>query len=297
MNGPRVVAVGGGRGLSATLRAVRQYAGHVTALVATADDSGSTGRLRRGTSLPAPGDLRRCLCAIAGAEDHPLGRALEYRFGGTDLEGHALGNLLLTGLAMVTGDFLAATDEVARLLGVDPTAGRVVPATVQPVELRAAVADGTEVVGQYAISKTEGVRRVSLDPPGTSAPPGVAGLILDADQIVLGPGSVYTSVLAAAMVDEVRTAIGASRARRIYVCNLEPEPGETTGYDVGAHVDALRAHGITPDVVVVDHGMPRGDVDVEVVEAALAGPDGAHDPAALSAVLARLVPVGQIALR
>jgi len=298
--GPDVVAIGGGRGLSVTLRAVRSYAAYTTAVVATADDSGSTGRLRRSMALPAPGDLRRCLAAIAGAEDGPLGQAFEYRFAGTDLEGHALGNLVIAGLAAVTGDFVVATDEAARLLGLDPAIGRVVPATAQPAGLRATTADGTQVVGQFAVSKTVGIDRVTLDPAGVKAPDGLSAVIRDADQVVLGPGSVYTSILAAALVGDLRSALASAAGRRVYVCNLEPEAGETQGYDVAAHVAALRSHGVELDVVLVHDGgsdggsMPLGEVGagVEVVRADLARPDGrCHDSAKLAAVLAALTHV------
>ncbi|MFJ9974529.1 uridine diphosphate-N-acetylglucosamine-binding protein YvcK [Streptomyces sp. NPDC090621] len=292
---PRVVAMGGGRGLTATLRAARRYAAHTTAIVATADDSGSTGRLRSALSIPAPGDLRRCLAALAGAEDGPLGQALEYRFSGTDVEGHALGNLLLAGLTAVTGDFLAATDSAAALLGLDPDRGRVVPATVEPVDLSAVTSDGTIVTGQYAISKTAGLRRVELSPPGVKPPDGLAQTIRDADQVVLGPGSVYTSILAAALIDDLHAALASTRAQLVYICNLEPEVAETQGYDVAAHVDALRAHGVEPEVVLVHDGgpLPTGDVRARVVHADLARSDSqygtAHDSVKLAAALAAVL--------
>jgi uncharacterized cofD-like protein len=307
---PQVVAIGGGHGLAVTIRAVRCYAGRATAIVATADDGGSTGRLRSTMAIPAPGDLRRCLVAMAGAEEHPLGKAFEYRFGGTDVEGHALGNLLLAGLGAVTGDFLAATDEVARLLGLDPDRARVVPATVEPVELRATTVDGGTVVGQVAVGATGGIERVALDPPGVKAPTGLADLVREADQVVLGPGSLYTSVLAAAVVDELREALAATRAVRVYVCNLRAEAAETRGYDTARHVAALQAHGIEPDVVVVhtagtavpaDPADPIDAADppsppeqasgVPVVAADVARPHGmAHDGVKLAAVLADLLP-------
>jgi uncharacterized cofD-like protein len=290
---PRVVVIGGGHGLATTIRAVRQYAGQVTAVVSTADDGGSTGRLRSSMAMPAPGDLRRCLVAMAGAEDDPLGQAFEYRFGGTDVEGHALGNLILAGLAAVTGDFLAATDEVARLLGLDPNHARVVPATAEPVELRAATATGTVVSGQVAVSATEGIARVDLQPPGVKAPDGVASEVHEADQVVLGPGSLYTSVLAAALVADLRDAIAATAAQRVYVANLRAEAAETRGYDVAAHVAALRAHGVAPDVVLVqaDGQLKLGEVDVEVAMADVARPHGmSHDSERLGVALAGLLP-------
>jgi uncharacterized cofD-like protein len=285
------VAVGGGHGLAATIRAVRRYAGTTTALVATADDGGSTGRLREAIDMPAPGDLRRCIEAMADPSASPFVAALEHRFAGSDVEGHALGNLVLVGLHDVTGDFLAAVDELSRLAGVDPTAGRVLPATVEPVVLHAEVAGG-RVTGQVAVAGTSGIARLVIDPATAAPPPAAVEAVLAADQVVLGPGSLYTSVLAAAAVAGVRDALARARGRRVYVCNLRAELAETRGYDVADHVAALRRHGVEPDVVLVQRGgaLPRGDVrDVEVVEADLARPHGrAHDPGLLGAALADL---------
>jgi len=238
----------------------------------------------------APGDLRRCLVAMAGVEQHPLGRALEHRFAGTDVEGHALGNLLLAALGEVTGDFLAAVDEVGRLLDLDPAVARVQPATVQPVQLVGSTVDGREVVGQVAISTTEGIARVRLDPEQAKAPAGLVDAIEVADQVVLGPGSLYTSVLAAAVVEDLRRALAETTAQRVYVCNLRADGAETRGYDVPRHVVALRAHGVHPDVVVVQEAT-SGSIDgVKVVTADVARPHGlAHDSVKLGATLAGLL--------
>jgi uncharacterized cofD-like protein len=300
---PHVVAVGGGHGLAATIRAVRRYAGRTTAVVATADDGGSTGRLRDAMALPAPGDVRHCLVAMAGDDpdggSSPLVDALEFRFEGTDVAGHALGNLLLAGLTAVTGDFVAAVDEASRLAGLDPDVARVLPATVEPVVLRATVAGapGGELTGQVAISRAGGIDRVAVEPAGARAPAAAVEALVDADQIVLGPGSLYTSVLAAAVVDGVRHGIADSRGRVVYVCNLRAEGTETFGYDVADHVAALRRHGIALDVVVAQAGgLPLGGLaelgaGVEVVRADVARPPGvAHDGPKLAGVLAELVP-------
>jgi len=308
---PHVVAVGGGHGLAATIRAVRRYAGRITAVVATADDGGSTGRLRDAMALPAPGDVRHCLVAMAGddpgaapgdrpgVEPTPLVDALEFRFEGTDVAGHALGNLLLAGLAAVTGDFVAAVDEASRLVGLDPDVARVLPATVEPVVLRATVArvPGGELTGQVAISRTGGIDLVAVEPARARAPAAAVEALIDADQIVLGPGSLYTSVLAAAIVDEVRHGIADSRGRVVYVCNLRAEGTETFGYDVSDHVRALRRHGIAPDVVVTQTGgLPLGRLGelgagVDLVRADVTQPPGvAHDGAKLARVLAELLP-------
>jgi uncharacterized cofD-like protein len=269
---------------------VRRYAGRTTAVVATADDGGSTGRLRGPLGLPAPGDLRVCLAAMVGESSCPLASALDYRFGGTDVEGHALGNLLLAGLADSLGDFAAAVDELARLVGLDPAVGRVIPATTEAVVLRAETAAGDEVTGQVAIAGTPGIVRVRVDPEGAAAPPEVAAALADADQVVLGPGSLYTSVLAAVAVDDVREAIKQATGPVVYVCNVRAQAEETRGYDVAAHVAALRRHGVEPDVVLVQQGaLPLGAAHAEIVAADVVRPHGlAHDPAKLAEALRAL---------
>ena len=289
--GPQVVAVGGGHGLAATLRAVRRYAGRTTAIVATADDGGSTGRLRSALDMPAPGDVRRCVEAMADDGPDPIGRALEYRFVGTDVEGHALGNLLLAGLHATTGDFAAAIDELSRMVGLDPASRRVLPATLDPVVLRAEASGGRRLAGQVAIARTVGIERVGVEPATAAVPSEAIDAVGEAAQIVLGPGSLYTSVLAAAVVGDVRDAIKRATGPTVYVCNVRAEAGETRGYDVAAHVDALRRHGIEPDVVVAQRGaLPVGEPGVDVVEADVVRPNGlAHDPVRLAGVLAGLV--------
>jgi uncharacterized cofD-like protein len=291
---PRVVALGGGHGLAASLQAARRYAGEVTAIVSVADDGGSSGRLRDAFGIPAPGDLRRCLVALADQET-PLARAFEYRFEAGELEGHALGNLVIAGLAAAMGDFPAALVEAGRLLGLDQegrSGGRVLPATTGPVDLKAQVGDG-EVVGQVHVHNTdEPITEVSLVPADAAAPEEAVEAIRAADQVVIGPGSLYTSVLAVLAVPALREAVAARRDGRVYVCNLRPQVPETAGFDAAAHVEALRAHGVVPDVVVHDPtAMPAGHLEAPVVEARLVRPDGlAHDPERLATVLARLVP-------
>jgi uncharacterized cofD-like protein len=231
---PRVVAVGGGHGLSASLRAIRRYAGSVVAVVSVADDGGSSGRLRRDMpELPAPGDIRRCLSSLASAES-PLGRALEHRFDTGELDGHAFGNLLLAALAEQLGSFGDAVDEVARHIG---AVGRVLPATIGPVALEGlrdagrSYADAVEgVLGQVAVQNTAGIHRLRLHPPDPESSPDVEKAILEADQVVLGPGSLFTSVLAAAIVPAVRSALQATSAQRVYVANLTPQVPETKGF-------------------------------------------------------------------
>lgn len=284
----KVVAVGGGHGLAVTLRACRGFARSLTAVVSVADDGGSTGRLRATMpGLPAPGDLRRCLTTMASPERSLLAAALEHRFGGGDLDGHAAGNVVLAALAAESGDLGLAVDELARVLGVT---ARVVPATCAPVTLIGAGASG-RLEGQVAVQEAAGVRAVALEPPDPPAAPAALAALADADLVVLGPGSLYTSVLAALAVPAVCAAVGASPGRTVFVANLRsPEP-EAAGYDVDAQLAALARHGVRPQVVLVDDSSTvRGeDPDVAVVRAPVAAPGGAaHDPAMLGAALRSL---------
>lgn len=282
----RVVALGGGHGLSATLRAVRRYAGDVCAIVSVADDGGSSGRLRQDLGMPAPGDLRRCLVALADP-DSLWTHAFEHRFEGGELEGHAFGNLVIAGLTDATGDFGIALEAAGRLLGVT---GRVLPATREPVVLKAE-AEGVSVEGQSAVQQAVRISGVSLVPADPDPPEAALELLASADQVVIGPGSLFTSVLAVVAVPALRRALASTPARKIYVANLHEQVPETTGYDVAAHVRALAAHGLEVDVVLCDpDGLPRGDLDVRWIEAPMARPDGlAHDPDKLASALAGLV--------
>ena len=287
-DGPVVVAIGGGHGLASTLRAARSYAGSITAIVSVADDGGSSGRLRAALpGMPAPGDLRRCLSALA-ADGSLLGAALEHRFDQGDLEGHALGNLLIAGLADQTQDFVAALDEVARLVG---AVGRVLPAATEPVTLRAERVGVDPAVGQVAVQQAGGIERLRLEPPDPAVPGDAVAAIAQADQVVIGPGSLYTSVLAAAITPALRDAIAATEAQRVYVANLRPQVPETAGYDLAAHVAAIRDHGI-----VVDHVLAHGTDGTSNVSGVpttvtrLVCDDGAvHDPKCLAAALLDLL--------
>jgi uncharacterized cofD-like protein len=285
--GPSVVAIGGGHGLATTLRAARLYAGEVTAVVSVADDGGSSGRLRRIAGMPAPGDLRRCLDALA-EEGSTWARAFEYRFTSGDLAGHALGNLVIAGLAEVTGDFVQSLELAASLLG---ASGRVLPATSTAVVLKADIDGGGEVLGQVNVSETRGfITEVSIVPPDAPAPPAVLAALASADQVVIGPGSLFTSVLAACVVPGIREALVAGpRGGRVYVCNLRPQTPETAGFSAADHLKAVLAHGIPVDVMVTpEHPGPTGQA-VRVVEASLGLPDGTgHDPEKLAEVLRSL---------
>ncbi len=295
--GPRVVAVGGGHGLAATLCALRSYASSVVAVVSVADDGGSSGRLRELIpELPAPGDVRRCLSALAD-EGSVLGASLEHRYAAGELRGHAFGNLLLATLAEQLGSFGAAVDEVARLVG---AAGQVLPATSEPVRLEGLCSgDGCgfapgmdHVVGQVALQNTSGLTRLRLRPVAPVSSPAVRDAILAADQVVLGPGSLFTSVLAAAITPAVRDAMAATAAQRVYVANLAPQVPETEGFTTADEVAALAAHGVPVDVVLADVGRPCGTPPhaVRCVEAQVATDGGAvHDPVRLAEALPALL--------
>jgi uncharacterized cofD-like protein len=280
-----VVAIGGGHGLAVTLRAATSYATNLTAVVSVADDGGSSGRLR-GPGLPAMGDLRRCISAV-GDPANPWTAVLEHRIKGGDLDGHAVGNLMIAALTDASGDFSGALREVSRL--VDATA-TVLPSTDEVIDLCASTAGG-ERRGQVAVLSSSSIDRVWLAPPAPVAHGDAVAAIEAADQIVLGPGSLFTSVLAAVAVPGIRDAVAASSARSVYVCNLRPQEPETSGYDVGTHLAALARHGVDVDVVLCHPGaLPLGVVDVKVVEVPVASASGlTHDPALLGAALASLM--------
>jgi len=286
--GPRVAAVGGGHGLAASLRAARLYAAVVTAIVSVADDGGSSGRLRRQMGIVPPGDLRKCRVALAD-DTTLLAQTFEQRFDSEadELTGHALGNLIIAGLMAAAGDVQGGLDEAARLLG---AGGRVIPAATEPVVLKAS-SDAGDIEGQTAVQGTTHIQRVSLIPADAQAPAAALAALAQADQIVVGPGSLFTSVLAALVVPGITEGIRASSARVVYVANLRPQPAETEGFDVADHVTALVAHGIGVDVVVADTtAIALGPLEVPVVEGPLAKGNGlAHEPRRLAAALAGLV--------
>jgi uncharacterized cofD-like protein len=287
-HGPKVVAIGGGHGLAQSLKAARQYAGELTAVVSVADDGGSSGRLRELLGIPAPGDVRRCMGALL-AQPSLLADALEYRFSEGALKGHAFGNLLIAAMSSAKGDFVSGVEHTAQLLGI---LGRVLPATQVPVVLEAESATG-ELVGQVKVSKGRQIARVSIVPKDAPAPQAAIEAIIEADQVVLGPGSLFTSVLAACVVPDIRQALSATHACRVYVANLREQQPETAGLDVAGLLDALRAHGVPVDVVVADSvGLAVGELaeGVSLVRADLAAPGFAeHDPKLLAAELAPLV--------
>lgn len=301
MSGPAVVCLGGGHGLAATLRAVVPWAGSVTAVVSVADDGGSSGRLRHDLGVLPPGDLRRCLGALADPAS-VLGRALEYRFPGGELKEHALGNLLIAGLVGEGSTIEEALDEVGRLVG---ARGRVLPAATVPVTLTGELRDGGSgtdagsVSGQVRVQGTAGLRRVCVHPSDPPTSPAVAEALAGADLVVLGPGSLFTSVLAAAVVPGVAEALRASGGQRVLVVNLGAQLGETEGLGPDDHVRLAGEHGVPVDVVLADPRFapvspdPGAGAGPEVVIRPL-GVEGrpVHDPGRLGPALRDLAGPG-----
>jgi uncharacterized cofD-like protein len=292
----RVAGIGGGHGLAVTLAAARLYADGVSAVVTVADDGGSSGRLTRELGIPPPGDIRNCLAALAPGSE--LAEVFGHRFTDGALAGHTVGNLVIAALTERYGDFGEAVARSARLVG---ARGAVWPCTTELVSLRARVSGGV-VEGQVAVAQAdERIEAVYLEPADPGAHPGAVDAILAADQVVLGPGSLYTSLLATLLVPGVTKALMETRARRVFVCNTRQQQRETSGLDAAAHVQALLAHAgpealdsvvvqrpeLAPDGVRVDAAGLTA-LGVEVVEADVAAPDGAHDPVRLAEVLARL---------
>lgn len=251
MNTPHVVALGGGTGLSSLLRGLKHRDLDISAVVSVSDDGGSSGRLRRELGMLPPGDVRNVLVALADDESL-MGRLFQHRFADGDLSGHPFGNLILAALTEVTGSFDEAVREASRVLKVN---GRVIPATLQHVRLWAEREDGSESCGETLIASGVGAcRRVWLDPEPNAHPDAIAA-IHDADLVLLGPGSLFTSVLPHLAVGEIAQAVREAQGLRVYVCNIMTQPGETDGMDAVAHLD--RVLEVAPggvDVVVVHAG-------------------------------------------
>ncbi len=245
--GPKVVVIGGGTGLSTLLRGLKEYTSNITAIVTVADDGGSSGRLRRELGVLPPGDFRNCIAALADAESLTT-QLFQYRFGRVDsLNGHSFGNLFIAAMADVTGSFERAILESGRVLAVQ---GRILPSTLKDVTLCADLRGEDEAAS--ALSRVEGessitaaelpIERVFLLPDGVRAYPETIRAILEAELIVAGPGSLFTSVLPNLLVEDITRAIRASQALKVYVCNVATQRGETDGFSVGDHLEALQRH-------------------------------------------------------
>lgn len=243
--GPRIVAIGGGHGLATLLRGLKVYTRNLTAVVTVADDGGSSGRLRESFGILPPGDIRNCLAALSN-DEQMLTQLFRYRFSGeAGLDGHSFGNLFITALADITGSFEGAIAESGKVLSVS---GRVLPSTLHDVRLVAdmqlpSTLTQVRVQGESSIPKMAGrVRRLWLEPNDAPAFPPVLKAILNADMIVVGPGSLYTSLLPNLLVQDLLGALRASRALKLYICNIATQAGETDMFSVYDHVRALEEH-------------------------------------------------------
>ena len=268
--GPRIVAIGGGTGLSTLLRGLKQHTSNLTAIVTVADDGGSSGALREELGIPPVGDIRACMAALADAE--PLmSELLGYRFpGGRDVEGgpvetergglggHAMGNLLLAAMTAIEGgDFEEGVRRMNRVLAVR---GMVVPASATPINLVARTRDGVEVTGQSTIMRTPGIERVWIEPRDVAAAADAIAAIAEAEIVVLGPGSLFTSVLPVLLIPAIQRAVAAAPGIRVYACNVATQVGETEGFDLADHVEALIRH-TQPDIVDLVIANDRFDAD------------------------------------
>ena len=267
--GPHIVAIGGGHGLSTLLRGLKAHTRNLTAVVTVADDGGSSGKLRETFGILPPGDIRNCLAALSN-DEAMLTQLFQYRFSGASgLEGHSFGNLFITALADITGSFESAVVESGRVLSVN---GRVLPSTLHDVKLVASMElpnslNEVRVVGESKIPEMLGrVRRVWLEPDDAPAFPPVIKALLNADLIVVGPGSLYTSILPNLLVHDLLASMKASRAVRIYVCNIATQSGETDAFTCFDHVRALEGH-VGDDIfdVILCNDNYSGDVGASSV--------------------------------
>lgn len=256
--GPKIVAVGGGTGLSTMLKGIKKITNNITAVVTVGDDGGSSGRLRQEMGVLPPGDIRNCIAALADDEDL-VTKLFQYRFKtGEGLEGHSFGNLFLTALCAITGNMVRAVQESSKVLSIR---GRVLPSTLDDMKLSAEMEDGTIVEGESNIPETgKKIKRLFTTPAHCKALPDVIQAIKEADLIILGPGSLYTSVIPNLLIKEISQAISDSSAKKIYVCNIMTQPGETTGYSAAEHIQAILDHAgydNMVDAMLVNNSLPE----------------------------------------
>ncbi len=260
--GPRVVAVGGGTGLSMLLSGIKNITNNLTAVVTVGDDGGSSGRLREDLGILPPGDIRHCITALADDEDL-VNKLFKYRFNnGEGLEGHSFGNLFITALCDITGDMVSAVRASSKVLSIR---GRVLPATLDDMKLVAEMEDGRIVHGESTIPEAHGkIKRLFTEPKNCKALPEVIQAIRNAELIILGPGSLYTSVIPNLLIKEISEEIIKSKAKKIYVCNIMTQPGETDNYKVSDHLKALVKHAGSNkivDAVLVNDYLPENLAD------------------------------------
>lgn len=254
--GPKVAAIGGGTGMPNVLRGMKRYTSNLSAVVTVADDGGSSGRLRKDYQILPPGDIRNCIVALAD-EEALLGRLFKYRFEkGDDLAGHNFGNIFLTALTHVVGDFPMAINESSKVLAIQ---GEVLPVTLDNIQLRAKLKDGREIHGESNIPEAAGeIDRVFIEPAGCAPYQQAVDAIKKADAVIIGPGSLYTSIMPNMLVPGIKEALAGEKQLRMYICNIMTQPGETDNYSVSDHVKAIFDHagGKIFDYVVANNVRP-----------------------------------------
>ena len=256
--GPRTVAIGGGTGLSMLLSGAKNITNNLTAIVSVGDDGGSSGRLRESMGILPPGDIRHCITALADDEDL-VNKLFKYRFdNGEGLEGHSFGNLFLTALCNITGSMVTAVKESSNVLSIR---GRVLPATLDDMKLAAEMEDGRIIHGESAIPEAGGrIKRLFTVPKNCEALPECIEAIRNAELIILGPGSLYTSVIPNLLIKDIAQEIVKSKAKKIYICNIMTQPGETDNYKVSDHIKALMDYAGSDkiiDAVLVNDYLPE----------------------------------------
>ncbi|MBY0403287.1 MAG: YvcK family protein [Cyanobacteria bacterium] len=257
-HGPHVVALGGGTGLSTLLRGMKHYTSNITAIVTVGDDGGSSGRLREEQGVIPPGDIRNCIAALAD-EEQLITELFQYRFKfGQGLEGHSFGNLFLTAMCQITGDMVSAIKESSKVLSIR---GRVLPSTLDNVSLVAEMEDGSIVRGESQIPKAKGkIKKLFCEPSSLKAFPDAIKAIQHADLILLGPGSLYTSVMPNLLIQDISLALSQSKAPKVYIVNIMTQQGETDDYTVADHLEAIFQHSPYKnliDCVLVNSWLPE----------------------------------------
>jgi uncharacterized cofD-like protein len=254
--GPKIVVIGGGTGLSTILRGLKTITNNLTAIVTVGDDGGSSGKLRKEMGVLPPGDIRNCIAALADEEDL-VTQLFQYRFGEGGLDGHSFGNLFLTALCSITGDMFSAVKESSKVLAIR---GKVLPSTLDDMTLVAEMEDGRIIEGESNIPKANGkIKKLFSKPENPRALEDAIKAIKQADLIILGPGSLYTSVIPNLLIKEISNSICSSKASKVYICNIMTQPGETDDYTVSSHVEAVIKHAGNKkimDAVIVNRKLP-----------------------------------------
>ena len=257
-SGPRITVIGGGTGLPSLIRGIKFYSHNISAIVTMADDGGSSGRLRSELGIQPPGDIRNCLVALADSED-VMQKLMDYRFESNgQLNGHSFGNMLIAALAGIGGDFSRAVEIAGELLAIR---GRVIPSTTTDVTLVATTEAGETLTGESNVASASGrITALALRPPNPQAHPEAVAALRDADLIIIGPGSLYTSIVPNLLIPGIAKAMEQSKALKVYVCNVAEEPRQTVGYSVQDHLNVVRhyvGHG-SVQAVIANSNIPDG---------------------------------------